>query len=57
MTEHDSLLLDKRGMAQVPDEILLNEDLNEALKVLPANYNFEVHRFQPQTTFTGYYPR
>mmetsp|Transcript_33074 Transcript_33074/g.55386 ORF Transcript_33074/g.55386 Transcript_33074/m.55386 type:complete len:500 (+) Transcript_33074:329-1828(+) len=29
---------------QVPDEILLNADLNDAMKVLPANYNFEVHK-------------
>ena len=27
---------------QVPDEILLNEALNSAIAVLPANYSFEV---------------
>lgn len=27
---------------QVPDDILHNEALNEAIAVLPANYNFEV---------------
>jgi len=29
---------------QVPDEILHNEDLTAALQVLPANYNFEIHK-------------
>jgi hypothetical protein len=29
---------------QVPDDILHDEDLNAALEVLPANYNFEVGR-------------
>eukprot|EP00959_Pyramimonas_sp_CCMP1952_P458324 9476444-Pyramimonas_sp.AAC.1 len=29
---------------QVPDEILLNADLNDAVSVMPANYNFEVHK-------------
>ena len=27
---------------QIPDDILLNEDLNAAVAVLPTNYNFEV---------------
>ena len=27
---------------QIPDDILLNEDLNAAIAVLPANYSFEV---------------
>lgn len=27
---------------QVPDEILLNDALNSAIAVLPANYSFEV---------------
>ena len=27
---------------QVPDDILHNEALNEAIAILPANYNFEV---------------
>ncbi len=29
---------------QVPDDILHNEQLNEAIGVLPANYNFEIHK-------------
>ncbi|KXZ49629.1 hypothetical protein GPECTOR_20g486 [Gonium pectorale] len=29
---------------QVPDDILHNEQLNEAIRVLPANYNFEIHK-------------
>jgi 2-(3-amino-3-carboxypropyl)histidine synthase len=28
----------------VPDDILHNEALNEAVAVLPANYNFEIHK-------------
>ena len=40
--------LDKlRGM-QVPDDILHNEDLNKAISVLPANYNFEVGDSSPR---------
>ncbi|GFR40267.1 hypothetical protein Agub_g436, partial [Astrephomene gubernaculifera] len=29
---------------QVPDDILHNPQLNEAIAVLPANYNFEIHK-------------
>ncbi|KAG2426141.1 hypothetical protein HYH02_014856 [Chlamydomonas schloesseri] len=29
---------------QVPDDILHNDQLNEAIRVLPANYNFEIHK-------------
>ncbi|GLC65677.1 hypothetical protein PLESTF_000328000 [Pleodorina starrii] len=29
---------------QVPDDILHNAALNEAISVLPANYNFEIHK-------------
>lgn len=29
---------------QVPKEILENEALNTAIAILPANYNFEVHK-------------
>lgn len=29
---------------QVPDSILNNTQLNEAIAVLPANYNFEIHK-------------
>jgi 2-(3-amino-3-carboxypropyl)histidine synthase len=31
-------------VAQVPDEILHDAALNDAIAVLPANYNFEVHK-------------
>ncbi|KAJ3249032.1 Diphthamide biosynthesis protein 1 [Chytriomyces hyalinus] len=34
----------KRVANQVPDDILLDESLNEAIKLLPANYNFEIHK-------------
>lgn len=30
------------AMLQIPDSILLDEALNAAIAVLPANYNFEV---------------
>lgn len=33
-----------RVMNQIPDEILHDEDLNEAIKLLPSNYNFEIHK-------------
>ncbi|DBA98686.1 hypothetical protein WJX77_005684 [Trebouxia sp. C0004] len=29
---------------QIPDHVLLNEALNSAIAVLPANYSFEVHK-------------
>lgn len=35
---------------QIPDDILLNEDLNVAIAVLPANYNFEVSARLQQCT-------
>jgi 2-(3-amino-3-carboxypropyl)histidine synthase len=28
----------------IPTEILENHDLNEAIKALPSNYNFEIHK-------------
>ena len=28
----------------IPDEILLNGELNEAIAILPPNYNFEIHK-------------
>jgi 2-(3-amino-3-carboxypropyl)histidine synthase len=28
----------------IPDDILLNAELNEAISILPANYNFEIHK-------------
>lgn len=34
----------RRVMNQVPDDILNDADLNEAIKLLPSNYNFEVHK-------------
>jgi 2-(3-amino-3-carboxypropyl)histidine synthase len=29
---------------QVPSDILNNEQLNAAIAILPANYNFEIHK-------------
>jgi len=38
-----SLLNDLRNLVlQIPTDVLLNEDLNSAIAVLPANYSFEV---------------
>ncbi|KAI8618443.1 putative diphthamide synthesis protein-domain-containing protein [Chytriomyces sp. MP71] len=34
----------KRVANQVPDDILSDESLNDAIKLLPANYNFEIHK-------------
>lgn len=34
----------RRAINQVPDEILKDEELNEAIKLLPSNYNFEIHK-------------
>lgn len=28
----------------IPDDILLNAELNEAISILPKNYNFEIHK-------------
>jgi 2-(3-amino-3-carboxypropyl)histidine synthase len=28
----------------IPDEILHNSELNEAISILPSNYNFEIHK-------------
>ena len=33
-----------RVMNQIPEDILNDEDLNQAIKLLPSNYNFEVHK-------------
>lgn len=33
-----------RLINQIPDDILNNEQLNEAIKLLPSNYNFEIHK-------------
>lgn len=33
-----------RLMNQIPDEILNDADLNDAIKLLPSNYNFEIHK-------------
>ncbi|KAI8104283.1 hypothetical protein M9434_002843 [Picochlorum sp. BPE23] len=29
---------------QIPDDILKNESLNNAISILPSNYNFEIHK-------------
>ncbi len=34
----------RRVANQIPDEILKDPKLNEAIKALPANYNFEIHK-------------
>ena len=34
----------RRFANQIPSEILNNHELNSALKVLPSNYNFELHK-------------
>ena len=33
-----------RAVNQIPDDILNDKDLNEAIKLLPSNYNFEIHK-------------
>lgn len=34
----------RRALNQIPQEILEDKDLNEAIKLLPSNYNFEIHK-------------
>lgn len=34
----------RRTITHIPDEILEDEELNEAVKLLPSNYNFELHK-------------
>uniref|UniRef100_A0A672SW78 2-(3-amino-3-carboxypropyl)histidine synthase subunit 1 n=1 Tax=Sinocyclocheilus grahami TaxID=75366 RepID=A0A672SW78_SINGR len=34
----------RRVANQIPDEILNDPELNEAIKALPASYNFEIHK-------------
>lgn len=34
----------RRALNQIPDEILNDEALNEAISLLPKNYNFEIHK-------------
>lgn len=33
-----------RVLNQIPQDILDDKDLNEAIKLLPSNYNFEIHK-------------
>ncbi|KAK6465316.1 putative diphthamide synthesis protein-domain-containing protein [Scheffersomyces coipomensis] len=33
-----------RVMNQIPDEIMNDKDLNDAIRLLPSNYNFEIHK-------------
>ncbi|CCH62180.1 hypothetical protein TBLA_0G02400 [Henningerozyma blattae CBS 6284] len=33
-----------RAFNHIPDDIINDEDLNEAIKLLPSNYNFEIHK-------------
>ncbi|CAG5135786.1 unnamed protein product [Candidula unifasciata] len=34
----------RRGAHQIPEEILNDADINDAIKQLPENYNFEIHK-------------
>lgn len=34
----------RRVANQIPDDILHDPELNEAIKGLPSNYNFEIHK-------------
>lgn len=34
----------RRALNQIPADILNNAELNEAIKLLPSNYNFEIHK-------------
>lgn len=34
----------RRALNQIPQEILEDAELNEAIKLLPSNYNFEIHK-------------
>ena len=34
----------RRVANQIPDDILQDTELQEAIRVLPANYNFEIHK-------------
>ena len=47
----DSPLRELHGV-QVPDEVLHDDALNEAISVLPANYNFEVIPMDTHTPTT-----
>lgn len=33
-----------RVMNQIPEDILQDKDLNQAIELLPSNYNFEIHK-------------
>lgn len=33
-----------RSLNHIPDDIMEDEELNEAIKLLPQNYNFEIHK-------------
>lgn len=33
-----------RARNSIPDDILLNSELNDAISILPVNYNFEIHK-------------
>lgn len=46
--------LPRRKIAtQIPKDILENPDLNSAISVLPANYNFEIHKTVWRVKQTG----
>lgn len=33
-----------KALSQIPSDILLDEELNKAIELLPSNYNFEIHK-------------
>ena len=37
-------VISRRVVNQIPDEILNNKELNNAISRLPTNYNFEIHK-------------
>lgn len=44
MIERRNQIKHKTHINQIPKEILENKLLNEVIKVLPENYNFEIHK-------------
>lgn len=34
----------RRAVNQIPEDILKDKELNDAIKLLPSNYNFEIHK-------------
>lgn len=40
----NSIAATRRTITHIPEDILNDKELNEALKLLPTNYNFEIHK-------------